>query len=158
MAMQAILDTTSGFAQVPRLSEEITMPPLKAFMDDTTVAVRINEYARSMLYRSDELLKWSRMSFQPKKPRRLSILKGRAVAISFSLPDKMISVVFEEPVKGLIRVYDPSLTDKTAAHLNRETTENGILIDRSRLVGMICCLQFMLILKMLWPLLIYDNQ
>lgn len=99
------------------------------------------------------------MAFKPKKSKTLSIGKDGAVAISFSVADKAIPSVLEEPVKSLGRVCDTPLTDKKAIQLIKETTENGLFPnDRSALAGRITiwCLQFMLIPKLLQPLLIYD--
>lgn len=62
-------------------------------------------------------------------------------------------------MKSLGRQYDTTLKDKNASKDTEEMLSNGLgAIRKSGLIGkfMIWCLQFMLIPKLLWPLLIYD--
>lgn len=89
-----------------------------------------------MLSRFDELINWSEISFKAKKSRSLSLVKGKAVVISFSVVNQMTPTVLEGPVKSLGCVCDESLTDKKAVQLIRETTENGMFsIERIRRLG-----------------------
>lgn len=74
------------------------------------IAVPFEEYACSILSHSGDLLNWCILSIKPKKSRRLSIMKNKAVSILFSVADQTIPVVFEEPVKSLGRGYDVLLT------------------------------------------------
>lgn len=84
------MDATSIVAQGPRLSKEIRMPPLKAFMDDMTIAVPNEGQAHVMLSRLDKLIRWYKMSFKPKKSYSLSIVRDKVVAISFLVADQPI--------------------------------------------------------------------
>ena len=88
------------------------MPPLKAFMDDTTILCTNEEETRRMLQRLDQLITWCRMSFKPKKSRCISIRKGSVDdTVRFNIANQLIPTVSEEPVKSLRRWYDPSLKD-----------------------------------------------
>lgn len=58
IVIQVILDATSGVTQGPRLSKEIRMPPLKAFLDDMTIPVLTEDHARAMLSWLDKLIRW----------------------------------------------------------------------------------------------------
>ncbi|GFO37379.1 reverse transcriptase [Plakobranchus ocellatus] len=65
MAMEVILKAAEGSAGPANLGGRCSMPPLKAFMDDTTIIYL------------DVLMSWCRMEFKPKKSRSLSIRKGK---------------------------------------------------------------------------------
>src|SRR3984885_7501185 len=133
-AMQVILKAAEKFAKGPKLGEEYHLPPLKAFMDDTTILTTDEDQARKMLDRLDDLIKWCRMSFKPKKSRSLSISKGKTYKVTFMVSDQVIPTVIEEPVKSLGRVYDDSLKDKKAIKETSDMASNGLqIIDRSGL-------------------------
>ncbi|GFO21773.1 reverse transcriptase [Plakobranchus ocellatus] len=51
------------------------MPRLKTFMDDTAILCSKENETRIMLLRSDALMNWSRMTYEQKKSRSLSIRK-----------------------------------------------------------------------------------
>ncbi|MCG8432275.1 MAG: hypothetical protein MJA29_14040, partial [Candidatus Omnitrophica bacterium] len=160
LAMQVILKAAEQHTKGPDLGEGCYMPPLKAFMDDTTVLTSEEDQARNMLQRLDKLVEWCYMKFKPKKSRSLSLKKGKFDGtVSFTVADQRIPTVEDEPVKSLGRVYDATLKDTGAVQKTKEFAENGLnTIDKSCLIGKfkIWCLQFMLIPKLLWPLLIYE--
>lgn len=159
LAMQVILKAAEGEARGPAVDGECYMPPLKAFMDDTTILGSNESQARKILGRLEELIRWCRMSFKPSKSRSLVLKKGKVVEVRFMVAEQIIPTVNEEPVKSLGRRYDASLRDTNAVQEIREMADKGLqIIDRCRLIGKfkIWCLQFMLIPKLLWPLLIYE--
>lgn len=159
LAMQVILKAAESATKGPDLGEGCYMPSLKAFMDDTTILTSEESHARGTLARLDDLISWCRMSFKPSKSRSLSIKRGRLKAVVFTVSGQTIPTVQEEPVKSLGRVYDASLKDTRSAQQVTEMAVQGLqIIDRSRLIGKfkIWCLQFMLIPKLMWPLLVYD--
>src|SRR3984885_12399458 len=124
MAMQVILKAAESFAKGTKLDEGYHLPPLKAFMDDTTILTTDEGQARKMLDRLDDLIKWCRMSFKPKKTYK----------VTFLVSDQVIPTVIEEPVKSLGRVYDDSLKDKKAIKETSDMASNGLqIIDRSGL-------------------------
>ncbi|GFN87642.1 reverse transcriptase [Plakobranchus ocellatus] len=71
MAMEVILKTAEGSAGPTTLGGGCSKPPLKAFMDDTTVICSKEDETRRMLTRLDVLMSWCRMEFKPKKSRSL---------------------------------------------------------------------------------------
>ena len=160
MAMQVLLKASEKSAPPLNLGRGCYMPPLKAFMDDTTVLTASEDEARTMLGRLEDLINWSRMAFKPKKSRSLSIRKGKVDdRVSFIVADQKIPTLSQEPVKSLGRQYDESLKDKIAARNTEDLVVSGLQkIQTSGLIGKfkLWCLQFMLIPKLLWPLLIYD--
>ncbi|GFO24705.1 reverse transcriptase [Plakobranchus ocellatus] len=143
MAMEAILKAAEGSARPTNQGGGCSMPPLKAFIDDTIV-----------------LMSWCRMEFKPKKSRRLSIRKGKVdEATTFKVAEQQIPTVSQEPVKNLGRWYDSSMKDtRRGAETLELASESLLAINKCGLQGKfkIWCLQFMLIPKLLWPLLVYD--
>lgn len=85
MAMQVILYSPPGVVQGPRLRKRIKKLLLKAFMDDTAMAVSTEQHAYAMLFRLDEVVRWCSMDFKSEKSRSLSIMKGKPGTISFSV-------------------------------------------------------------------------
>lgn len=61
------------------------MPPQKAYLDNTTIAMLTENHACTMLARLNKLINWFKMSLKSKKARNLSIVKGKVVTISFLL-------------------------------------------------------------------------
>ncbi|GFN88120.1 reverse transcriptase [Plakobranchus ocellatus] len=133
------------------------MPPLKAFMDDTTIIICSKEdETRRMLTRLDNLMSWCKMEFKPKKSRSLSIRRGKVnEATTFTVAEQQIPTVSQEPVKSLGRWYDSSMKDtRRGAETLELASESLLAINKCGLQGKfkIWCLQFMLIPKLLWPL------
>ncbi|KAK3726923.1 hypothetical protein RRG08_063154 [Elysia crispata] len=76
MAMKVILKAAEDSAGPANLSGGCYMPPLKAFMDDTTIICSKEDETRRMLEGLDVLMAWCRMKFKPKKSCSLSVRKG----------------------------------------------------------------------------------
>ncbi|GFN85219.1 reverse transcriptase [Plakobranchus ocellatus] len=107
MAMEVILKAAEGSAGPANLGGGCSSPPLKAFMDDTTIICSKEDETRRMLTRLDDLMSWCRMEFRPKKSRSLSIRRGKIdEATTFTLAEQQIPTVSQEPVKSLGRRYD----------------------------------------------------
>ncbi|GFO14725.1 reverse transcriptase [Plakobranchus ocellatus] len=100
------------------------------------------------------------MDFKPKKSRSLSIRRGKVdEATTFTVAEQQIPTVSQEPVTSLGRWYDSSMKDTRRGTETLELASEGLLaINKCGLQGKfkIWCLQFMLIPKLLWPLLVYD--
>ncbi|GFO40954.1 reverse transcriptase [Plakobranchus ocellatus] len=82
IAMEVILKATESSAGPVNLGGGCSMPPLKAFMDDTTLSApkkkkKKKDETRRMLTPLDVLMSWCRMEFKPKKSRILSIRKSK---------------------------------------------------------------------------------
>ena len=78
MAMEVILKAAEDGAGPTNLGGGCYMPPLKAFIDDTTIICSKEDETRRMLERLEVLMTWCRMKFQPKKSRSLSVRKGQS--------------------------------------------------------------------------------
>ncbi|GFN85575.1 reverse transcriptase [Plakobranchus ocellatus] len=160
MTMEVILKAAESSAGPANLGGGCSMPSLKAFMDDTTNIYSKEDETRRMLTRLDVLMSRCRMEFNPKKSRSLSIRKGKVdEATTFTVAEQQISTVSQEPVKSLGRWYDSSMKDtRRGAETLELASENLVAINKCGLQGKlkIWCLQFMLIPKLLWPLLVYD--
>ncbi|GFR85040.1 reverse transcriptase [Elysia marginata] len=103
---------------------------------------------------------WCRMKFKPKKSRSLSIRKGKIEeAVTFTVAEQQIPTVSQEPVKSLGRWYDSSMKDtRRGVETVQFDSEGLVAINKCGITGKfkVWCLQFMLIPKLLWPLLVYD--
>ena len=100
------------------------MPPLKAFIDDTTVLTNSIAKAQTVLDRLQSLISWSRMKFKPAKSRSLSLQKGKIDASTvLHIDGQAIPTVCEQPVKSLGRWYDKSLKDTMQSQGVREEAE-----------------------------------
>ena len=160
LAMEVILRAATRNSRQTDLGNEYKMPPLKAFMDDTTVISSNEDETRHVLKRLDDIVASSRMKFKPKKSRSLSLRKGKVIdSVVFRVANQDIPSVTEEPVKSLGRWYDDTLKDTQRGKETKHMSEEGLkTIDQCGLPGKykVWCLQFMLIPKLLWPLMIYD--
>ncbi|KAK3735730.1 hypothetical protein RRG08_024526 [Elysia crispata] len=87
MAMEVIFKAAEDNAGPANLGGGCYLPPLKAFMDDTTIICSNVVETRRMLERLDVLMAWCRMKFKPKKSRSLSVRKGRINATTVIAAD-----------------------------------------------------------------------
>ncbi|KAK3765298.1 hypothetical protein RRG08_013267 [Elysia crispata] len=107
MAMEVILKAAEDSAGPDNLGGGCYMPPLKAFMDDTTIICSKENETRQMLERLDVLLAWCRMKFKSKKSRSLSIRKDKIDAtMIFTVASQQIRTVSQEPVKTLRFIHE----------------------------------------------------
>ena len=160
LAMQLLLKATECKADMVELGGGCQMPPVKAFMDDTTILSSKESSTRKLLSLMDELITWCRMKFKPPKSRSLSLRKGKLDQnINFEIGGQRIPTVSEKPVKSLGRWYDESLKDTNQVKETSKTLEEGLhKIDHCPLQGKykVWCLQHVFIPMLLWPLLVYE--
>ncbi|GFO26961.1 reverse transcriptase [Plakobranchus ocellatus] len=113
-----------------------------------------------MLTRLDDIMSWCRMEFKPKKPRSQSIRKCKVdEATTFTVAEQQMPTVSQEPVKSIGRWYDSYMKDTWRGAETLELASESLpAINKCGLQGKfnIWCLQFMLIPKLLLPLLVYD--
>ena len=141
MAMEVILKAAEDSAGPANLGGDCYMPPLKAFMDHTTIICSKEDETRRMLERLDVLMAWCRMKFKPKKSRSLSVRKGKIDATTiFTVASQQILMVSQEPVKSLGRWYDSSMKDTKRGLGTAELANEGLLaINRCGLQGKLKC-------------------
>ncbi|GFO19623.1 reverse transcriptase [Plakobranchus ocellatus] len=102
IVIEVILKAAEGSAGPANLGGGCSMPPLKAFMDDTTIICSKEDETRRVLTRLDVLMSWCRMEFKPKKSRSLSIRKGKVdEATTFIVAEQQIPTVSQEPAKSV---------------------------------------------------------
>ena len=75
LAMQLLLKATENNADIAEFSGGFQMPPVKAFMDDTTILSSKESTTRKILTLMDKQVIWCRMKFKPKKSRSLLFRK-----------------------------------------------------------------------------------
>ncbi len=101
----------------------------------------------------------ARMNFKPKKSRSISIIKDKLIDHRFLIDRIAIPMVSELSVKSLGWWYSASLTNLDQSNLLRAETINGLgRIDKTLLPGKLklWCLQFGLMLRLMWPLMLYE--
>ncbi|KAK3748679.1 hypothetical protein RRG08_000911 [Elysia crispata] len=113
-----------------------------------------------MLELLDLLMACCRMKFKPKKSRSLSVRKGKIDATTtFTVANQQIPTNSQEPAKILGRWHDSSMKDTKRGLETVELATEGLLAtNKCGLQGKlkVWCLQFMLISKLLWPLLVCE--
>src|SRR5215467_11477030 len=77
LAMQVLLKAVEPSTEDAQLGKGVHMPPLKAFMDDTTILANRKAKAQSILDRFKQIMSWSRMIVKPSKSCSLSLRKGK---------------------------------------------------------------------------------
>ena len=70
VAMQLLLKAIENNAEIVELGR-LQMPPVKAFMDDTTILSSKESTTRKILSLMDKQMTWCRMKFEPQKSRSL---------------------------------------------------------------------------------------
>ena len=133
--------------------------PKKAFMDDITILTRRHDKMKEVLNRLEELIAWARVKFKAKKSRSLTLIKGKQVETKFSIAGETMPTLKEEPVKSLGRLYHGTLNNRSKGIKIQAIAEDGLnKIENSMLPGVfkIWHLQFVLMIKLLWPLTIYE--
>ena len=160
LVMQVFLKAAETTCSGADLGEGLHMPPLKAFMDDTTIIASRDDEAQNTLHKLHSTIEWAKMKFKPQKSRSLSLSKGKVnPKVVFTIAEERIPTVSEKPVKSLGRVYDAAMKDTAqVVDVKRKTQEDLEKIDRSVLQGKfkLWIFQFVLLPKLLWPLLVYD--
>ncbi|GFO47349.1 reverse transcriptase [Plakobranchus ocellatus] len=147
LAMGVILRAAEESANPPDLDCGCYMPPLKAFVDDTTILCSKENKTLRMLLRLDALMNWIRMSFKQKKFRRLSIRKSK---LDEDVYFKVASQDISRPITSLGRWYDSSLKDtKRGSEALQQASVGLQAIYKCGLPGKyrMWCLQFLLIPK-----------
>src|SRR5215470_9102771 len=99
LAMQVLLKSSEAETDPVDLGQGVHMPPLKAFMDDTTVITNSRDKEQTVLHRLDYLIKWGRMKFKPAKSRSLSLRKEKLNdKVVFNVNKQAIPTVAQVPV------------------------------------------------------------
>ena len=78
LSMQLLLKATESKLNFVELGRGYQMPPVKAFMDDTTILSSKESTTRKLISFMDELMIWCRMKFKPQKSKSLSLRKGKS--------------------------------------------------------------------------------
>ena len=131
------------------------MPPVKAFMDDTTILSFKESTTQKLISFMDELMIWCRIKFKPKKFRKRKLNQN----INFEIGGQRIPTVSDLPVKSLGRWCDESIKDTNQVKEISKTLQEGLhKIDRCPLQWKynVWCLQHVFFQVLLWSLLVYE--
>ena len=112
LQMQLLLKETKNNVEIVELGGGFQMPPVKVFMDNTTILSPKESTTHKILSLINEQIIWCWKKFKPQKSRRLSLrIKKVNQRINFKVGGQRIPNVSEEPVKNLGRWFDEFLKD-----------------------------------------------
>ena len=119
------------------LSNTNAMPVLRAFMDDMSLMTRSTAAAKIALERTVIALKWARMKLKPQKSRSLVRRKGKSIDEQpFKVGEEVIPSIQKELRRALGRIYNSSVTDKTAREdLRKKIIDLVQTLDKLLLTG-----------------------
>ena len=144
----------------------ISLPPMRAFMDDLNIMSSNICGAKTLLSRCTIALTWAGLTFRADKSRSIFIIKGRSMnttPFSVSSPRELsdftsfIPSIYSRPVKFLGRIIDGSFSDrKSLDELEKKLLDGLNIIDTSHFTGSqkLWFLQHLLIPRIQWPILI----
>ncbi|GFO35031.1 reverse transcriptase [Plakobranchus ocellatus] len=98
--MEVILRAAEGSASPADLGGVCYMPPVKAFIDDTTILCSKENKTRRMLDRLDALMNWSRMSFQAEEVPK-TVHKDRLIGVAMYCRKAKLRL----PLKSIVEEY-----------------------------------------------------
>ena len=159
IAMNIILKRAEQESRGPKVND-IRQPSCRAFVDDITVITESFVGGKNILKCLENLGRWARMSFKPGKSRSLVLLKGvLQQKQSLTIENFRIPTISEKPVKCLGKIYDNSLKD--VAQIKEASKQLQLWleqINKCLLPGRfkVWCYQFVLLPKLMWPLLVYE--
>ena len=135
LSMLLLLKATENKSNFVELGRDCQMPPVKAFMDDTTILSTKESTTRKLISFMDELMIWCRMKFKPQKSRGISLRSGTLNQnVNFEIGGQRIPIVSDLPVKRLGRWYAESMKDTNQVKETFKTLPEGLLkIDHCRL-------------------------
>ena len=159
MSMNIILKRAEQESCGPRINN-VRQPPCRAFVDDITVITESFIGSKRIVKCLESLARWARMAFKPDKSRSLVLLKGvLQVKQTLTIEGFRIPTLSEKPVKCLGKYYDSTLKDVDQIKAaNKQLLSWLELIEKCLLPGRfkVWCYQFVLLPKLMWPLLVYD--
>ena len=144
-------------------SNGVPLPVFQVFMDDLNLMSSSVQGNLTLLHRCTTALKWAGLEFRADKSRSIVIIKGRSMNIPPSSDpsdfSSFIPSIDTQPVKFLGHIIDGSLTDKKSIEELEAKLLSGLkIIDGSYFSGIqkIWIMQYLLIPRIQWPLLLYE--
>ena len=123
------------------MSIKVSLPLIRAFMDDMKLMSSSVSGAQNLLERCTTALKWARMEFCTKKSRSFLIVKGislNTTPFSVSKPtdstdfSSFIPSIHSEPIRFLGRIIDGSISDRKAIdELENKLLDELTILDKS---------------------------
>lgn len=159
-AVSMVIKQAEKKCRGPLMESGVRQQPIKAYMDDMTVATEKPQGTRWILTELDRLIKIARMDFKARKCRSLVIQKGKVVNnIHFKIQAEVMPTIKEEPIKYLGKWYNNSLKDTNKGKMVLDQlVEYVAKIEKCLLPGRFKAWVFHhgVIPKMRWPLMLYE--
>ena len=127
------------------MSSKVSLPLIRAFMDDMNLMSSSVSGAQNLLECCTTALKWAQMEFCTKKSRSFVIVKGRSLNTTpFSVYkptdstdfSSFIPSIHSEPIRFLGRIIDGSISDRKAIdELEKKLLDGLTILDKSCFKG-----------------------
>ena len=159
LAMSWIVESVQNVTKGPKTSTGQRQVNSRLLMDDIATTTETVPQTRHLLNSLSGKLKKAGLDCKPAKCRVLVIIKGKVEKRDIILDGKVITAVQDLPVRYIGKHYDASLGEK---EFIKKTEQNLIIdlrkIERCKIPGRYKCwiLQHMLLLRLMWPLNIYN--
>ena len=136
LAMNMLIKAAEVECRGPTTKSGQRQPPIRAYMDDMTITTTSVIGAWWLLRGIENLILWTRMSFNARKSRSLVLKKEKIIKERFKLSGEFIPTIKQNPVKSLGKRFDDSLKDTAAIQETKENLERWLnKIERSGLPG-----------------------
>ena len=144
-------------------SGKVSLPLVRAFMDDMSLMSSSVPGANDLLSLSTTVLTWADISYRAHESPSIVIIKGRSMnSTPFSIEkpstptdfSNFIPSIHSQPVKFLGHIIDGSLSDrKSVSELEKKLFSGLKIIDRSPFKGgqKLWILQHLLVSRIQWP-------
>jgi hypothetical protein len=160
MGMNLMIKAAERETRGPKTNSGIRLPSNRGFMDDMTLTTETHIQARWMLRALEDIAKWARMTFKPRKSRCLVVKKGKVTdRFKLHIQDEVIPFLQNNPIKCLGKWFDSALSDRSSHdRLTQQVKEGLKRIEGSELPGKLKAwlYQHGLLPRLVWPLMVYE--
>ncbi len=160
MGMNLISKAGEKETRDPMMDSGNRQPAIRGYMDNLTITTSSHVQSRWVLTKLDEVAKWARMTFKPRKSRSMIIRKGN-ISFKYNLviQGEIIPSIKDNPIKYLGKWYDESLRDHNNVRSTEKQAEGWLKkIDKSGLPGKFKAwlYQHGLLPRLMWLMTVYE--
>lgn len=137
IAMNLVVESAKVECRGPLSKYSVRQPPIRAYMDDLTIATTLVPGSRWILQGHKWLITWARMGFNPSKSRSIVLKMGKVTdKYCFSISGSVIASITEQADQSFGKLFDSSLKDTAAIQKSTEVLGTWLnKVDRSGLSG-----------------------
>ena len=131
----------------------------RLFMDDINTTTETIVQSKYLLTALVEKLDWAKLTAKPAKCRCLILNKGEVSKRTLDIKGQPMTRLSEKPIKYLGKEYNDTLSDREQVEATMASAKEYLKkVDKDKLPGRYksWILQHMILLKIMWPIMIYD--